>query len=209
MRTRSPSSTSASRLVCVVEGKGEVQAIPCLCTKVRDYFSVNDWFVDPNPIRFGRGLLVDETSRSPNRGPRTWELQRAVNLALRRPATAVMVVCDADDDCPKAWGPGAAAVVNGMVRGGAVMAVREYECWLLTSLVRSSHTSGRRIEDIRGAKEHLRSMQPGYKPALHQLKLTRALDVATVWALSDSFDKFVRTLAGIFGVSTFTRPLVP
>jgi hypothetical protein len=89
------------------------------------------------------------------------------------------------------------------------MAVREYESWLLHSL-RGASNSARPIEEIRDAKGTLRQYYEGYKPALHQHKLTRTLSVDSVWARSRSFHKLVCTLADIAGmdVSKLRRPLL-
>jgi hypothetical protein len=63
------------------------------------------------------------------------------------------------------------------------------------------------VEAIRDAKGRLAQHVKGYLPKLHQLELTRSLDVLAVWSLSDSFDKLVRTLGSICGVEPGTRPL--
>lgn len=189
------------RLVCVVEGKGEIQAIPNLCSRVLLALEVFDWIVDPEPVRQGRGLLVDETQPSPHRPPRSESLSRAVQLARVRPADAVLVLCDSDDDCPVAWGPPATQVIQRFSPGGAVMVVREYEAWLLSSQLGDRYHQERAIETIRDAKGPLKDFVPGYKPTVHQLELTRKIDIARLRGLSDSFDKFFRTVATIVGVA--------
>jgi hypothetical protein len=192
----------ARRLVCVVEGKGDVEALPNLCARVRDYLKAWDWFVDPQPVRQPRGMLVDERTPSPNRACRVDGAGRAVRLALGRPADGILLTCDADDDCPAVWGPSARAIAAEAVPGDAVMMVREYEAWLLyafddAALARVGITDPERI---RGAKEKLRRLVPGYKPTTHQLEITRKIDIERLRRVSDSFDKLVRSLAAIFGV---------
>jgi hypothetical protein len=88
------------------------------------------------------------------------------------------------------------------------MAVREYETWLLWSLFRGHPPSGLDVEIKRGAKEMVRDLLGAYKPTIHQLEQTRRLDIATVWARSNSFDKLMRSLAAIFGVRNVVRPLL-
>ncbi len=39
------------RLVCIVEGKGDVQAIPNLCSRILVHLSAHQWFVDKAPVR--------------------------------------------------------------------------------------------------------------------------------------------------------------
>jgi hypothetical protein len=197
----------ARRLVCVVEGKGEVEALPNLCSRVRDYLEAWNWYVDPDPVRQPRSWLVDEAQDSPKRSCHAERAGRAVRLALARPADGVLVTCDADDDCPAVWGPSAKNIVTRWVRGDAVMVVREYEAWLLHAFdeaqLRAVGVSD--PERIRGAKEKLKRIKPGYKPTTDQLKLTRGIDIARLRRASDSFDKLVRSLAAIFEVAPPAR----
>lgn len=198
-------SKKINRLVCVVEGDGDAKAVPNLCSHIRNHLEAWDWFVDDEPVKQPRGKLVDESSPSPNRRAREDGLVRAVTLALRRPADAVLVLCDADRDCPAAWGPHANTLLRSVASGGAVMACVEYEAWLLCSIVGSATTGGRPIEGIRNAKGELAKHFLGYKPAVHQLRLTQSMNLDLVWRHSESFDKLVRTLAAIFRVKA-VRP---
>lgn len=193
-------SGGVKRLVCVVEGHGEVEAVPALCAKVRDYLSAWLWIVDPSPVRQPRSCLVDQSVRSPHRRA-SERLGRAVELALTRPADAVLILCDADDDCAATWGPSAESVVSARVAAAAVMVVREYEAWLLASVHKESVLGGRAIEDIRDAKRRLGVVRAGYKPTVHQLELTQEVDVPLLRGLSASFDKLVRSLVQVFDVS--------
>lgn len=150
---------------------------------------------------------MDESRPSPRRGAAQDGLYRAVELARRRPANGVLVLCDQDDDCPAAWGSDARALIAPIVRGTAVMAVREYETWLLYSYPERA-LRARRITDPerkRDAKKLLQQLCPGYKPSTHQLRLTQGIDIARIRARSDSFDSLVRGLASVFGVSAPPR----
>jgi hypothetical protein len=192
--------------VCIVEGRGEVEAIPCLCLRVRNHLQAWSWLVDPQPVRRSRSLLVDERQPSPHRPPREDELERAVELAVRRPADAVLVMCDSDDDCPAVWGPPATRLVARRTRGAAIMPVREYEAWLLASHLRSATLEGRRLDQVRDAKGKLSKLVNGYTPTVHQRRLTEQMDLDVVRMFSDSFDKLMRTLADIFEVPCPPRP---
>jgi hypothetical protein len=196
------------RLVCVVEGKGDVLAFPALCARVLDRIGAARWVVDQAPVRHPRSQLVDQRVPSPGRPPRQDSLMAAVELAARRPADAVLVVCDSDDDCPASWGPQATSLISKRLAGAGVMVVREYESWLLASIVRAPKLDGRLIEDIRDAKKRLSQYISGYKPSVHQLRATRSLDIDVVRAASRSFDKFVRTLGDITGAGAGVRPLI-
>ncbi|WP_437624433.1 hypothetical protein [Sorangium sp. So ce1151] len=192
------------RLVCIVEGKGEVAAFPNLCMRIlRQYLGDCAWVVDKDPIRRPRGRLVDGKGQSPLRVCHADGVHDAVLLARQsRRADAVLVLCDADDDCPATWGPDAARVVKGLMPGDAVMAVCEYETWLLLNFAEEAvrRAGVRTPESKRGAKEALEKLVPGYLPTTHQLSETRKIDVALVRSRSDSFDKLVRALATISGM---------
>ena len=87
------------------------------------------------------------------------------------------------------------------------MIVREYEGWLLHTFDEQQLAAiGVPAPDkVRGAKEKLKQLVPGYKPTTHQLEITRQIDIERLRQNSDSFDKLVRALAGIFGTSAPAR----
>lgn len=199
------------KLVCVVEGRGDELALPNLCSRVRDYVEAWSWIVDPNPVRQPRSRLVDESRPSPHRTARADGIARAVELALQRPADGVVILCDADDDCPAVWGPSSRRLVEARCRGDSVMIEREYEAWLLyafsEALLRQHDITS--PESVRDAKGRLRRLVSGYKPTSHQLEITRSVEIATLWKASDSFDKLMRCLMEIFEVPLRSRPARP
>lgn len=203
MSTPSVPDFELRRLVCIVEGHGDVKALPCLCHRVLRHLGATSWYVDEDPVRQPRSKLVDQSVKCPSKPPTTDGLGHALRLALARRPDAVLVVCDADDDCPVAWGPAVDAQLKPLVRGHGVMIVREYESWLLLGC---DFDSGRGSESIRDAKGALRKLRPGYMPTIHQDKLTRELNIDRLWELSDSFDKFVRSLACIAELPLPRRP---
>ncbi|MBI2898753.1 MAG: hypothetical protein HYY17_01065 [Planctomycetes bacterium] len=191
------------RLVCVVEGYGEVDAVPNLCARILTFLNVRDWFVDPEPIRQPRSRLVDERVRSPRRPCRAETVEKALLLARRRPADGVLLICDSDDDCPAVWGPDAGSVVRRIMPGGCVMVVREYETWLLlnqpdNALRRAGIVAPERLRDARGA---LQRIVKGYLSTVHMLPQTRLIDIGSLLKKSGSFEKLVRTVAQTCGAS--------
>jgi hypothetical protein len=197
------------RLACIVEGEGERLAFPRLCNRILfNYLQVSDWRVNEEAFRYPRGNLVDGKHPSPRRPCVRPELDRVVRLAQRLgKAQAVIVLCDADDDCPAVWGPDASTVITAILPGGAVMACREYEAWLLWSRPdgereKAGLTSPEQLRDAKGAMTHF---VRNYRPTAHQLAETQQLDITQVRARSDSFDKLVRTLASICGVEPLPR----
>jgi hypothetical protein len=85
------------------------------------------------------------------------------------------------------------------MRGVAVMAVREFETWLLLSLpAHALRAAGvKNPESKRDAKGALARIVDGYKPTTHQLELTRRIDIAALRERSRSFDKFVRSVLAV------------
>lgn len=188
------------RLVCIVEGQGEVAAIPNLCARILHHLEVTDWVVGKEPIRCKRSALVDARLPRPRRPCREDEVLKLMHLALRKPhaADAVVLLCDEDEDCAATWGPDASRVMGQRGVGAAIMAVHEYESWLL--LNRSDEelrAAGVTVPVMgRGAKGALRKLVPDYSPTLHQLQETQRIrDIATLRARSPSFDKLVRSIA--------------
>jgi hypothetical protein len=190
------------RLVCVVEGKGDVEAVPALCSRILHHLGAHDrWIVDKQAIRSPRSKLVDEGVRSPARPCKRSEVERFLALATARGPDAVLVVCDADDDCPGVWAASMPTQTQTRRPVAAVMAVREYEAWLLWSLDDAT-LDGARIADperVRDAKGALSRVDPDYQPRVHQLLRTRQLDIPRVLKRSRSFNKLVRELARLAG----------
>src|SRR2546426_143707 len=84
------------RLACIVEGHGEVSAVPVLIRRIAALFDAGLAVRIPQPIRTPRDKLLKEG-----------ELERAVELAARKVASsgAVLVLLDAHRACPAQLGP--------------------------------------------------------------------------------------------------------
>lgn len=139
------------------------------------------------------------------------ELERAVRLAALRagPSGAILILLDADDDCPAVEGPSLKrrAHAEGRLPVGVVLAKREFEAWFLAAAeslagyrgLPDSLEAPEDPEAIRGAKEWLaRQMSPHrYAPAIDQAPLAARFDIAAARRRSPSFDKFCRELEGL------------
>lgn len=205
------------RIVCIIEGHGEREAVPVLCVRImRSLLGIGDgWYVDEEPVRQPRSRLVDENAPSPKRSSNQDGVNRALLMAAARMPDGILLLCDADDDCPAAWGPSLPQSItfgHHEVAVRSVMVCREYESWLLWHFPAGDRTRVRAVnpeQSPRNAKRALERLVPGYTPTMHQLAQTRALNLGTVWACSDSFDKLVRSLADLTNIPVPQRPSRP
>ena len=186
------------RLGLVVEGHGEVQAAPVLVRRIlHSRLGRYDIGVG-RPIRMSRSRV----------GPQFPDLDRQVQLAASD-SDAVLVIFDADDDCPASLGPTllerATAAAPAPIPISVVLANQEYEAWFLASLETLRGKCGvavdavppREPEAIRGAKQRLaRAMAPGtyYSETVDQARMSAELDLDVARAGSLSFDKLYRDL---------------
>lgn len=184
------------RVVCVVEGHAETETVPILLRRIAEHGALYDLVVPP-PLRVPKSRLLKKT-----------EFERAVDLAGRKagPGGTILVLLDADEDCPAELGPRLLEWARG-ARGDVVCAVvlakREVEAWFLASI--GSLRGHRRIrpdispppdaEQVGDAKGWLSSaMEPGarYGPVKDQAALGQVFDLELARSQSPSFDKFFR-----------------
>lgn len=182
----------------VIEGKGEVGAIPLLirriCNEVFGAFAVKT----ARPVRITRSKLV-----------RAGELERAIRLAqtANQAQGPVLVVLDADEDCPAKLGPSLKSRALGIAQPHGVSIVipkYEFEAWFLTAAKSLSGMRGLREgllpppdpEAVRGAKEWLsRNMVPErrYSPSIDQAALVACMDLTAARSCK-SFDRLCREI---------------
>ncbi len=189
------------RFACIVEGHGEVEAVPVLVRRI----ALDRHPADPAPavdvFRVPRSRLVQ-----------VGELERTLEIAARRLQSrgAVLVLIDSDEDCPARLGPEllqrATAATSYPV--GVVLAKREFEAWFIAAA--GSLGGCRRLnedlapspdpEAVSGAKEWLRRHQPRqypYSARADQAALTAVFDMDLARRASPSFDKCYREIAGL------------
>lgn len=186
-------------IVRIVEGHGEVQAVPALIRRIA--------------TEIGRGfdVRVERPIRQPrNKLARPDEIERAVDLAARRAGQdgAVLVLIDSDGEPPCTLGPTLlqrAQAVRPAMPIGLVLAHQEYEAWFLASAesLRGVHGLPSTLEPpvdpegIRGAKEWLiRHMPKGvtYSETQDQAAFTARFDLSLA-RRAGSFDKCYREIA--------------
>ena len=188
-----------STIVTIVEGPGEVDAIPILIRRIAATAVPAAVPHTPWPIRVKRDRFLKEN-----------ELERYVDLAARQsgPDGGVLIVLDADDDCPPELASRIlrrATRARGDRRFKVVLARREYEAWFLAAAdsiagrrgLQSEITAPIDAESIHDAKGWLTSrMPPGraYKETPDQPALTSLFDLAKARRGASSFDKMWRTI---------------
>ncbi|MEO8379982.1 MAG: DUF4276 family protein [Acidobacteriota bacterium] len=183
----------------IVEGQGDEAAVTLLLRRLRDAASA--WELEiGRPHRRRRTQLV-----------RKDDLQAAVRVAALQPrCAAILILFDADDDCPKELAPTLerwAVEASGGRPCSVVMANREYEAWFLASIETlrgkagiladaASHPTPEAPRDAKGELERRMSHASSYSPTVDQAPLTAHLDLALAYRSCRSF----RKLVGAFGV---------
>ena len=113
-------------IASIVEGDGEVAALPKLLHRIAADLDVPN-LLTPTPMRIPRGKITIAGG-----------IERAVAAeALRVPGKGgVLVVLDADDDCPAEYGPlllARAKAARPDKQVSVVLANREFEAWFLAA----------------------------------------------------------------------------
>ena len=183
----------------IVEGDGEVGAIPVLLRRLCDVAGAYTLGVN-SPISRTRTDLVREDG-----------VRKAVRLARLRPeCAAILIIFDGDDDCPKeiagivqAWAQTESSPIPCFV----VIPNREFEAWFLATIeslrgvrgIRADATSHLDPESPRDAKGQLRKrMIPNrrYDEQADQPALTDRFDMATAFRRC----RFFRRMVNAFGL---------
>ncbi|NQT40328.1 MAG: DUF4276 family protein [Planctomycetes bacterium] len=190
-------------LGCIVEGYGDMAAVPELVRRFQQVLDPGIGLEIRPPTRAARCELVKEG-----------EVERQVERLVRQltPPRAILILIDADDDCPAELGPellARAQQARPDVPVGVVLAKFEYEAWFLAAI---ESLKGKRglaedlpaVEDpeaIQGAKEFLRSHMGGsrtYSPRTDQPAMTALFDMRMARERSPSFDKCWREVERLF-----------
>jgi hypothetical protein len=185
-------------LASVVEGHGEVEALPALVRRIAESVGfVDDLQINP-PIRVKSGSFIHDQDY----------FRKYVALAAGKAAArngSLLILLDCDDDCPATLGPALlqrARSVRTNVDIFVALAYREFETWFVTA---APSLEGRRglppglksphdAAQIRDAKGWLgERMNTSYDPVIHQLEFARAFDLKLARA-NRSFDRLCRKI---------------
>ena len=187
------------KIGCIVEGHGEVEAVPILIRRVAERHYPELMTVIPTPIRIPRNKVF-----------KVGELERAVGLAVRsiKGQGAIFIILDSDGACPAELGPALlhrASQARSDLPIAVVIAKNEFEAWFLAAAESLRGRRGLRNdlnppdnpEGIRGAKEWLSYQMEGsrtYSETQDQPALAAFFDLEQA-RQADSFDKCYRDIA--------------
>lgn len=202
---------SQLRIAAIVEGDGEVTAVPILIRRFADLLGMS-----------GR-VQVHPVIRQPaSRLMRPGELERHVELAARKldGPGGIFVLLDSEDDCPATLGPMLLRRIREArpdLPTALVLAHREYEAWFLAS---ASSIAGLRglpselmdhpsPETVRGCKEWISRQLPrgqGYSECSDQTALTALFDMTLAHDNSRSFEKCWREIKTLLQATARITP---
>lgn len=194
------------RVASIVEGHGEVVALPILLERVW-YEMIRGEFIDVlrPPIRQPRDRLAQNKEDA---------LSRAVALAaakLRATSNStdpelILILIDADDDLPCVLGPRLLQIARQSRRDkniSCVIANVEYETWFVASAnsLQGFLELGDELPPVDPETQQLgkgwiqkRFKNASYSEAVDQAKLTASMDILVCREKSPSFNKFCRDL---------------
>lgn len=186
-----------SRITPIVEGVGEVEALPLLLRRLWEWRTPTAPYpaeINP-PIRVRRDRFLN----------RDREFERYLLLAhgKAQPNGWILILFDADDDCPAQLGHEIlqrARDILPTARVSVVLANREYEAWFIASANALNGCRGFELHDDippsdpeapRDAKGWIGKRMAGkkYSEVLDQPALTQQMDLAAAHAASRSFRK--------------------
>jgi hypothetical protein len=182
-----------AHIIPIVEGHGEVEAVPILIRRIAHSLGIFDTKVG-KPIRCPRDKVVKEG-----------ELERALELAAKKVQGSgqILVLIDAGPDCPAELGPrleARARRARGDIPSAVVLAKKEFEAWFLASLgsLKPDATPPADVENIQGAKERLSSLIGlPYSETADQPAFTAQFDMNSARVNSPSFDKCWRAVESL------------
>ena len=200
-------------IVPVVEGAGDVAALPGLLGRILwEMYDRTDIIVAQ-----GRSGVVNANGRQNLER----NLEKFLGHAQNKPeCDAILVLLDADDDCP-------IDLAQGLLERGKqlgltspveiVCAHRSYESWFLASLdtikgqrgIGDTAVLSQASEDVSSPKQWLTDQMPpgqAYKETIHQASLSRSIDIVEAHKNSRSFRRLCHALEQLLAPLSSQRP---
>lgn len=182
------------KIVSIVEGDGEVVALPILLRRLGEWLTPEHYPEVPTPIRVRRDRFLNRDD----------EFRRHLLLAASKCGDDgwILVLLDADDDCPAARGAEILKRAQACVshrRISVVLANREYEAWFIGAAASLNGHRGfvfdpfqaTEPELLRDAKGWIRSRMANrnYGETTDQPAFTACMDLQLAFDSSRSFRK--------------------
>lgn len=187
------------RWVSIVEGDGEVRALPLLLRRIAEWRMPGVYVDVPMPIRVQKDRLLNRRD----------QFVRYLLLAREKAGLDghVLLLLDADDDCPKDMAAALQSQASLVIpdrKVSVVLANREFEAWFIASAQSLVGVRGfapgpedlhADAERPRDAKGWMGSRMPsGYGETTDQPAFAACLDVALAHERSRSFRKLCKEL---------------
>lgn len=180
-------------IVSIVEGDGEVAALPVLLRRLGEWLSPGEYFNILHPIRVHRGQFLNRDDI----------FSRQIQLGALKCAAHgwLLIVLDADNDCPSELASNIMERVKTIaphVRVSVVLPKYEFEAWFIAAAASidgkrgfKNDTRAHDAEAIRGAKERLSERIPNgrYREVLDQPAFSACMDLQLARNNSRSFRK--------------------
>lgn len=190
-------------IASVVEGEGDNQALPKVLYRISVELKV-DLRTPKLPFRIPRSKLVT---------PGGIERAVAAQASEVTGTGGILVLLDADDDCPAELAPqllARARAVRSDKRIAVVLAKREFEAWFLAAMpsLAGQHgfpddlapvASPEEPRDCKGRLTRARAQGFPYKETVDQAPLASIFDMRMARDNSPSFDKLYRDVAWLLG----------
>jgi hypothetical protein len=176
----------------IVEGNGEVAAVPVLLRRLAAWLTPQTAVQPSPPIRVRRDRFLH----------REEDFRKYVLLASAKAGKVgwILIILDADDDCPAALAPRIAEQAKTLVghtRVSVVLPAREFEAWFIASGRSLDGKRGFNLDAVpadpeiyRDAKGWLHArMKDGYRQVTDQPAFSAGMDLEQARANSRSFRK--------------------
>ncbi|MGO9122568.1 MAG: DUF4276 family protein [Desulfomonilaceae bacterium] len=189
-------------IVPIVEGYGEADSVQALLNRILQSMNAHTVHSD-KPFRQKRQRIIKQG-----------ELERAIESAIRkrRNVGAILVLLDADRDCPAILGPELLTRARNATSlpVKVVLAKMEFESWFLGSLESFRGFMG--VPDGAVAPENPEAWGKGrlerickpvnYRSTVHQLEFVRGMDIDACRRRCPSFDKLCPDVDALVHAST-------
>lgn len=184
-------------VVSIVEGDGEVVALPILLRRLSQWLTPSIYADVPMPLRVRRDRFLNVDK----------EFRRMLEFAASkcRDDGWILILLDADDDCPALLGKAIHERARAIVphrRISVVLANREYEAWFIAAATsldgQRGFSKGFSItpqpEAVRGAKEWLSMHIPNgkYREVTDQPAFSALMNLSDAQTNSRSFRKLCK-----------------